>query len=39
MPGLTKRFEMVVTAILRKKLETSMPKHNDDSCLQEDQEP
>ena len=30
---------MMVTATLRKNLEPPMPKQNDDSCLQEDQEP
>ena len=39
MPSLTKQFEIMVTATLRKNLGQSMLKHNDDSCLQEDQEP
>ena len=39
MPSLTKRLEIMVAATLRKNLEPSMLKHNDDSCLQEDQEP
>ena len=39
MPNLTKRFETMVTATLRKSLGPSILKHNDDSCLQEDQEP
>ena len=38
MPSLTKRFEMIVTATLRKNLGPPMPKQNDDSCFQEDQE-
>ena len=38
MPSLTKRFEIMVTLTLRKNLGPSMLKHNDDSCLQEDQE-
>ena len=38
MPSLTKRFEMIVTATLRKNLGPPIPKQNDDSCLQEDQE-
>ena len=38
MPSLTKRLEIMVTATLRKNLEPSMLKHNDDPCLQEDQE-
>ena len=38
IPSLTKRFEMVVTGILRKNLGPPMPKQNDDSCLQGDQE-
>ena len=39
MPSLTKRVEIMVTATLWKNLGLSMLKHNDDSCLQEDQEP
>ena len=40
MPSLTKRFEIMVTATLKKNLGRSILKHNDDySCLQEDQEP
>ena len=39
MPSLTKRFEIMVAATLRKKLGPSMLKHNDNSCLQKDQEP
>ena len=39
MPSLMKLFEIMVTATLRKNLRPSMLKHNDDSCLQEDQEP
>ena len=38
MPSLTKRFEIMVTATLRKNLGPSMLKRNNDSCLQEDQE-
>ena len=38
MPSFTKRFEIMVTTTLRKNLEPSMLKHNDDPCLQEDQE-
>ena len=38
MPSLAKCFEIMVTATLRKNLEPSMLKHNDDSCLQEDHE-
>ena len=39
MPSLTKHFEIMVTSALRKNLGPSMLKHNDDACLQEDQEP
>ena len=39
MPSLTKRFEIMVIAALRKNVSPSLLKHNDDSCLQEDQEP
>ena len=40
MPSLTKGFEIMVAATLKKNLGHSMPKHNDDySCFQEDQEP
>ena len=39
MPSLTKWFEIVVTATLRKNLGPSMLKHNDDSYLKEGQEP
>ena len=31
--NLTKRFEMIVTAILRKNLALSISNYNDDSCL------
>ena len=33
-----KCFEMMVTAPIRKNIGPPMPKHNDNSCLQEDQE-
>ena len=40
MPKLTKRFEIMVTANLKKNLVTSMLKRNVDySCLQEDKDP
>ena len=39
MPSLTKCFEKMVAATLKKNLGHSMLKHNDNSCLQEDQEP
>ena len=39
MSKLTKSFEIMVTATLRKNLRPSMLKYNDDSCLQEDQAP
>ena len=40
MPSLMKRFEIMVTLILKKNLGPPILKHNDDcSCLQEDQEP
>ena len=38
IPSLTKCFEMMVTATLRKNLGSPIPKQNDDSCLQEHQE-
>ena len=38
MPSLMECFEIMVTATLRKNLEPSMLKHNDDSWLQKDQE-
>ena len=39
MPSLPKRFEIMVTATLKKNLGPSMLKQSDDySCLQEDQE-
>ena len=38
MPSLMKRFEIMVTATLRKNLKPSMLKQNNGSCLQEDQE-
>ena len=37
--NLTKHFEIMVTATLRKNLRLSVLKHNEDSCLQEDQQP
>ena len=37
--SLTKRFEMMVTVTLRKNLGSLMPKQNDDSWLQQNQEP
>ena len=39
MPSLTKYFKIMVTATLSKNLGASMLKHNDDACLQEDQDP
>ena len=39
MPSLTKPFEIMVKAILRKNLVPLMLKHNNDSYLQEDGEP
>ena len=39
MSKLTKSFEIMVTATLRKNLGPSVLKHNDDSCLQEDKAP
>ena len=33
MPSLTKRFEIMVTATIKKNLGPSLLKHNDDSCL------
>ena len=39
MPSLMKRFEIMVTATLRKNLGPSMVKYNYDSCLQKNQEP
>ena len=38
IPSLTKHFEIMLTAALRKNLGPPMPKQNDDSCLLEDQE-
>ena len=38
MSSLTKEFEIMVTATLRKNFEPSMLKHSDDSCLHEDLE-
>ena len=39
MPSLTKSFEIMVTTNLRKNLGPLVLKHNDDSYLQEKQEP
>ena len=39
IPSLTKRSEIMVTATLRKNLAPPVLKQNDDSCLQQDQEP
>ena len=36
---LTKRFEIMVIVALEKDLRPTLPKQNDGSCLQEDQEP
>ena len=38
IPSLTKQFEVMVTATLRKNLGHPIPKQNNDSCIQEDQE-
>ena len=38
MLSLRKRFDIMVTATLRKNLASPMPREKDDSCLQEDQE-
>ena len=39
MPSLRKLSKIMVTATLKKNLGPLMLKHNDDSCLQEDQKP
>ena len=39
MPIFTKRFEIMVAAIIGKNLGSSMPERSNDSYLQENQEP